>query len=61
MPQQTSVAPVQSVSAWQSFSPSTAFSQTICEFESDVRTHAWPIDVSQTESLEQNFGQLFAL
>jgi hypothetical protein len=58
--QQTWLAPTQSLSTEQSFSPDCAGSHTICELASDVRTHAWPIAVSQVESALQNFGQLFA-
>jgi hypothetical protein len=60
MVQQTSLAPVQSLSAEQYFRPSCAGSHTVCELSSDVCTHAWPIAVSQLESALQNFGQLLA-
>jgi hypothetical protein len=58
--QHTSLVPGQSLSTAQTFKPSCAGSHTICGLESPVRTHAWPIAVSQVESVLQNFGQLEA-
>jgi len=61
MVQQTSPAPVQSVSALQSVSPCDACSQLRCaSLARLVATHAWPLAESHVASLVQNCGHAAA-
>jgi len=61
MVQHLVVVPLQSVSAWHSWSPRLAASHTcFAPGTSDLSTHAWPIDVSHVVSLVQNCGQAVA-
>jgi hypothetical protein len=60
MPQHFCDAPVQSVSEWQTFTAFWAGPQMVVLLTSDLRMHAWPIEVSQAVSPEQNLGHNFA-